>query len=75
MIKKISEINQTKNNPNILSQIREPNLTNTSEPLPEYTKQIPASQVQHQMGEQIAYMVIPKTKQKYQVYWGADPKT
>ncbi len=54
---------------------QEPNLTNTSEPLPESPKQIPASQVQHQIGEQIAYMVIPKTKQKYQVYWGADAKT
>ncbi|PFZ02953.1 class D sortase [Bacillus wiedmannii] len=56
-------------------QHQESNLTNTSEPLPESQKQIPASQVQHQMGEQIAYMVIPKIKQKYQVYWGADAKT
>lgn len=54
---------------------QETNLTNTNEPLPESQKQIPASQVQHQMGEQIAYMVIPKIKQKYQVYWGADAKT
>ncbi|GMR68089.1 class D sortase [Bacillus sp. MN7755] len=54
---------------------QESNLTNTSEPIPESQKQIPASQVQHQMGEQIAYMVIPKIKQKYQVYWGADAKT
>lgn len=54
---------------------QESNLTNTSEPLPESQKQIPASQVQHQMGEQIAYMVIPKIKQKYQVYWSADAKT
>lgn len=53
----------------------EPNLTNTSKPIPKSQKQIPASQVQHQMGEQIAYMVIPKIKQKYQVYWGADAKT
>lgn len=54
---------------------QESNLTNTSEPIQESQKQIPASQVQHQMGEQIAYMVIPKIKQKYQVYWGADAKT
>lgn len=54
---------------------QESNFLNTSEPLPESQKQIPASQVQHQMGEQIAYMVIPKIKQKYQVYWGADAKT
>ncbi|MBR9747573.1 class D sortase [Bacillus cereus] len=54
---------------------QETNLTNTNEPLPESQKQIPASQVTHQMGEQIAYMVIPKIKQKYQVYWGADAKT
>ncbi|MEB9908217.1 class D sortase [Bacillus anthracis] len=54
---------------------QETNLTNTNEPLPESPKQIPASQAQHQMGEQIAYMVIPKIKQKYQVYWGADAKT
>ncbi|MDA2124290.1 class D sortase [Bacillus cereus] len=54
---------------------QESNLTNTSEPIPESQKQIPASQVQHQMEEQIAYMVIPKIKQKYQVYWGADDKT
>lgn len=54
---------------------QETNLTNTNEPLPESPKQIPASQAQHQMGDQIAYMVIPKIKQKYQVYWGADAKT
>lgn len=54
---------------------QESNFTNTSEPIQESQKQIPASQVQHQMGEQIAYMVIPKIKQKYQVYWGADAKT
>ncbi|WP_242300177.1 class D sortase [Bacillus cereus group sp. BfR-BA-01448] len=54
---------------------QETNLTNTNEPLSESQKQIPASQVTHQMGEQIAYMVIPKIKQKYQVYWGADAKT
>ncbi|MBE7121655.1 class D sortase [Bacillus cereus] len=54
---------------------QEPNVTNTKEPLPESQKQVPSSQIQHQMGEQIAYMVIPKIKQKYQVYWGADAKT
>lgn len=63
MIKKMSTMNQ------------KPTLTNTSEPLPQSQKQIPASQVQHQIEEQIAYMVIPKIKQKYQVYWGADAKT
>ncbi|MCU5497539.1 class D sortase [Bacillus wiedmannii] len=64
-----------KEQPQHTLQHQESNLTNTSEPLPESQKQIPASQVQHQMGEQIAYMVIPKIKQKYQVYWGADAKT
>jgi len=54
---------------------QESNFTNTNEPISESQKHIPASQVQHQMGEQIAYMVIPKIKQKYQVYWGADAKT
>ncbi|MGG5770649.1 class D sortase [Bacillus wiedmannii] len=54
---------------------QETNLANTNEPLLESQEQIPASQVTHQMGEQIAYMVIPKIKQKYQVYWGADAKT
>ncbi|MCC2347123.1 class D sortase [Bacillus anthracis] len=54
---------------------QETNLPNTNEPLSESQKQIPASQVTHQMGEQIAYMVIPKIKKKYQVYWGADAKT
>ncbi|HDR7258811.1 class D sortase [Bacillus paranthracis] len=54
---------------------QESNFTNTSEPISESQKQIPSSQVHHQMGEQIAYMVIPKIKQKYQVYWGADAKT
>ncbi|MBE3645717.1 class D sortase [Bacillus anthracis] len=54
---------------------QESNFTNTSEPISESQKQIPSSQVTHQMGEQIAYMVIPKIKQKYQVYWGADAKT
>ncbi|ENJ6138920.1 class D sortase [Bacillus cereus] len=54
---------------------QESNFTNTSETISESQKQIPASQVPHQMGEQIAYMVIPKIKQKYQVYWGADAKT
>ncbi len=29
---------------------QEPNFTNTSEPLPESPKQVPASQVQHQKG-------------------------
>ncbi|HHT7143170.1 TPA: class D sortase [Bacillus cereus] len=54
---------------------QESNFTNTSETISESQRQIPASQVPHQMGEQIAYMVIPKIKQKYQVYWGADAKT
>ncbi|WP_342720149.1 class D sortase (plasmid) [Bacillus paramycoides] len=54
---------------------QESNFTNTSKPISESQKPILASQVQHQMGEQIAYMVIPKIKQKYQVYWGADAKT
>lgn len=50
-------------------------MTNSKKIPPESEKQIPSSKVQHQQGAQIAYMVIPKIKQKYQVYWGADDKT
>ncbi|MBO1579994.1 class D sortase [Bacillus sp. XF8] len=50
-------------------------MTDNKETFPESKKQISSSQVQHQQGEQIAYMVIPKIKRKYQVYWGADDKT
>ncbi|PES60886.1 class D sortase [Bacillus cereus] len=67
------ESNKEQSQHTLLNQ--ESNLTNTTEPSSESQKQIPASQVQHQMGDQIAYMVIPKIKQKYQVYWGADAKT
>ncbi|PFE03224.1 class D sortase [Bacillus cereus] len=51
------------------------NLTDHKQTLLEPEKHFPSSQVQHQQGEQIAYMVIPKIKRKYQVYWGADDKT
>lgn len=43
--------------------------------LPITSQQTPSSQIQHQDGERIAYMVIPKIKRKYSIYWGADDKT
>ncbi|WP_144477437.1 class D sortase [Bacillus thuringiensis] len=43
--------------------------------LPITSQQTPSSQMQHQDGERIAYMVIPKIKRKYSIYWGADDKT
>lgn len=36
------------------------------------TVQVPSSQVQHQLGEKIAYLIIPKIEKKYSVYWGTD---
>ncbi|EJS45036.1 sortase [Bacillus cereus BAG1X1-2] len=43
--------------------------------LPITSQQTPSSQIQHQDGKRIAYMVIPKIKRKYSIYWGADDKT
>jgi len=43
--------------------------------LPITSQQTPSSQMQHKDGERIAYMVIPKIKRKYSIYWGADDKT
>ncbi|WP_459501731.1 class D sortase [Bacillus sp. C1] len=36
--------------------------------------QTPSSQVQHQQGEKVALLIIPKIEQKYSVYWGTDDK-
>lgn len=49
--------------------------SNDEKTLPINSHQTPSSQVQHQDGERIAYMVIPKIKRKYSIYWGADDKT
>ncbi|KEK25262.1 class D sortase [Bacillus gaemokensis] len=53
-----------------------PNTTQTIEPSAPETPilQVPSSQVQHQLGEKIAYLIIPKIEQKYSVYWGTDDK-
>ncbi|WP_375089133.1 class D sortase [Peribacillus sp. RS7] len=42
--------------------------TTMKEPVP----QTPSTQVKHTEGDKIAYLVIPKFKQKYSVFWGAD---
>lgn len=41
---------------------------------PEEPVQIPASTVNHQLGDKVAYLIIPKIQKKYSVYWGADDK-
>ncbi|PHD59515.1 class D sortase [Bacillus toyonensis] len=41
---------------------------------PEESVQIPASTVNHQLGDKVAYLIIPKIQKKYSVYWGADDK-
>ncbi|HGN6582200.1 TPA: sortase, partial [Bacillus cereus] len=41
---------------------------------PEESVQIPASKVNHQLGDKVAYLIIPKIQKKYSVYWGADDK-
>lgn len=41
---------------------------------PEEPVQIPASKVNHQLGDKVAYLIIPKIQKKYSVYWGADDK-
>ncbi|MED1304704.1 class D sortase [[Bacillus thuringiensis] serovar konkukian] len=42
--------------------------------LQEELVQIPTSKVNHQLGEKVAYLIIPKIQKKYSVYWGADDK-
>ncbi|WP_144502328.1 class D sortase [Bacillus thuringiensis] len=41
---------------------------------PEEPVQIPASKVNHQLGDKVAYLIIPKIQKKYSIYWGADDK-
>ncbi|ARJ25460.1 class D sortase (plasmid) [Bacillus mycoides] len=41
---------------------------------PEEPVQIAASKVNHQLGDKVAYLIIPKIQKKYSVYWGADGK-
>ncbi|ENQ3077267.1 class D sortase [Bacillus cereus] len=41
---------------------------------PSESVQVPTTQVQHQQGEKVALLVIPKINKKFSVYWGADPK-
>ncbi|MGE6367214.1 class D sortase [Bacillus paramycoides] len=48
---------------------------NDKKTLPVTSQHTPSSQMQQQDGERIAYMVIPKIKRKYSIYWGADDKT
>ncbi|EOO70730.1 sortase [Bacillus cereus VD021] len=47
--------------------------TMTSLP-PEEPLQTPASEINHQLGDKVAYLIIPKIQKKYSVYWGADDK-
>ncbi|MFL0405629.1 class D sortase [Bacillus nitratireducens] len=47
--------------------------TMTSSP-PEEPLQTPASEINHQLGDKVAYLIIPKIQKKYSVYWGADDK-
>lgn len=59
---------------------KENETTNTEQPeaetspKPEEPVQIPASKVNHQLGDKVAYLIIPKIQKKYSVYWGADDK-
>ena len=32
------------------------------------------SKVNHQLGDKVAYLIIPKIQKKYSIYWGADDK-
>ncbi|MBJ8205917.1 class D sortase, partial [Bacillus cereus] len=41
---------------------------------PKEPVQIPTSNVNHQLGDKVAYLIIPKIQKKYSVYWGADDK-
>ncbi|WP_243526649.1 class D sortase [Bacillus pseudomycoides] len=43
-------------------------------PPPEEPVQVPASEVNHQLGDKVAYLIIPKIQKKYSVYWGTDDK-
>ncbi|PCD05672.1 class D sortase [Peribacillus simplex] len=61
----------------------EVNAKETSEPNTQQEKettmkgpvpQTPSTQVNHTEGDKIAYLVVPKFKQKYSVFWGADDK-
>ncbi|PGK39129.1 class D sortase [Bacillus anthracis] len=36
--------------------------------------QIPSSEVNHRLGQKVAYLIIPKIQKKYSIYWGADDK-
>lgn len=47
--------------------------TETS-PTQEEHIQVPASEVNHQLGDKVAYLIIPKIQKKYSVYWGTDDK-
>ncbi|EMA6342364.1 class D sortase [Bacillus cytotoxicus] len=38
------------------------------------TEQVSSSQSQHQFGEKIAQLIVPKLKKKYSIYWGTDEK-
>ncbi|KAB2394906.1 MULTISPECIES: class D sortase [Bacillus cereus group] len=59
---------------------KENETTNTEQPEaetssnPEEPVQIPASKVNHQLGDKVAYLIIPKIQKKYSVYWGTDDK-
>ncbi|CUB40282.1 MULTISPECIES: class D sortase [Bacillus cereus group] len=59
---------------------KENETTNTEQPKaetssnPEEPVQIPASKVNHQLGDKVAYLIIPKIQKKYSVYWGTDDK-
>ncbi|MFP3414818.1 class D sortase [Bacillus sp. SIMBA_074] len=51
------------------------NQTETMTPVPqEELVQMPASEVNHQLGDKVAYLIVPKIQKKYSVYWGADDK-
>ncbi|PFT03278.1 class D sortase, partial [Bacillus thuringiensis] len=55
-----------------INQIETEIKTDTS--LQEEPVQIPASKVNHQLGDKVAYLIIPKIQKKYSIYWGADDK-
>ncbi|MFP3608118.1 hypothetical protein, partial [Paraburkholderia sp. SIMBA_053] len=47
------------------------NQTETMTPVPqEELVQMPASEVNHQLGDKVAYLIVPKIQKKYSVYWG-----
>lgn len=63
-----SKENETQNINQTETEIK----TDTS--LQEKPVQIPASKVNHQLGDKVAYLIIPKIQKKYSIYWGADDK-